>query len=209
VAKKTGTVKGRNKEQSKQQFLNTVGKILRTKGHAALKVNDIALTAGLDKKLIYRYFGSTEQLLDEYLHQQDFWSNVSEDAVSTEIKDGGQEFLTQMLLEQFNYVGQNKAFQKVLLWSLTEQRKSLQKLIDDQETNGEVLFENIMAPHFGDKITNCRAVLAILVSGLYYLNLFTEVNGSKFCGIDLKTEEGKSKIQEAISFLVKQTYSSL
>lgn len=207
----TNTVanRGRDKNKSKQQFLDAVGTILRTKGYTALKVNNIAATAGLDKKLIYKYFGSTEQLIDEYIHSQDFWSNVTGDVVPKEITDGGKAFLKQMLLEQFDFVSQNKAFQKVLIWSVSEQRKSLQKLIDDQEANGEVLLKSITDPYFGDKASDHRAVMAILVAGLYYLNLFTEVNGSHFCGIDLKTEEGRSKIRQATSFLVEQTYSSL
>ncbi|RYF76746.1 MAG: TetR/AcrR family transcriptional regulator, partial [Cytophagaceae bacterium] len=49
----------RNKEKSKQRLLDAVGKLLKSKGYAALKVNDIAATAGLDKKLIYKYFGGT------------------------------------------------------------------------------------------------------------------------------------------------------
>lgn len=203
------TNRGRNKNKSKQQFLDAVGTILRTKGYTALKVNNIATTAGLDKKLIYKYFGSTEQLIDEYIHSQDFWSNVTGDQVPKDIKDGGKEFLKHMLLAQFEFVSQNKSLQKVLLWSISEERKSLQKLIDDQEAVGEVLLKGISDPHFGDKATDNRAILAILVAGLYYLNLFSEINGSHFCGIDLKTEEGRSKIRQATSFLVEQTYSSL
>ncbi len=205
----TITSRGRDKNKSKQQFLDAVGTILRTKGYTALKVNNIAATAGLDKKLIYKYFGSTEQLIDEYIHSQDFWSNVTGDLVPKEVTDGGKDFLKRMLLEQFEFVSQNKALQKVLLWSISEERKSLKKLIDDQEANGEVLLKGISDPHFGDKASDHRAVLAILVAGLYYLNLFTEVNGSHFCGIDLKTEEGRSKIRQATSFLVEQTYSSI
>ncbi len=203
------TSRVRDKNKSKQQFLDAVGTILHSKGHTALKVNNIAATAGLDKKLIYKYFGSTEQLIDEYIHSQDFWSNVTGDLVPKKITDGGKDFLKRMLLEQFEFVSQNKALQKVLLWSLSEERKSLQKLIDDQEANGEVLLKGISDPHFGDKASDHRAVMAILVAGLYYLNLFTEVNGSHFCGIDLKTEEGRSKIRQATTFLVEQTYSSM
>lgn len=203
------TNRARDKDKSKQQFLDAVGTILRSKGYTALKVNNIATTAGLDKKLIYKYFGSTEQLIDEYIHSQDFWSNVTGDLVPKKITDGGKDFLKRMLLEQFEFVSQNKALQKVLLWSLSEERKSLQKLIDDQEANGEILLKGISDPHFGDKASDHRAVMAILVAGLYYLNLFTEVNGSHFCGIDLKTEEGRSKIRQATTFLVEQTYSSM
>ena len=47
---KTIPAKIRNKENSKQQFLDAVGKILRTEGYSALKINNIASITGLDKK---------------------------------------------------------------------------------------------------------------------------------------------------------------
>src|ERR1700749_2997475 len=88
----------RNKERSKEKFLDAVGKILETKGYAGLKINDIAAKAGVDKKMIYTYFGGTDQLIDEYIHSLDFWSNVTNDSVLL-IRDGGQEFSKQMLTQ--------------------------------------------------------------------------------------------------------------
>lgn len=199
----------RNKEQSKQKLLNAVGKILKTKGHRGLKVNDIAAAAGVDKKLIYNYFGGTDQLIDEYLRTQDFWSNVKDEKVPLVITDGGRAFSEEMLLAQFDYVFKNKGLQKVLLWRLSEQRRSLQKLTEAQEETGESLLKGITDPHFGEKADHYRAIMAILISGSYYLNLYASVNGSIFCGLDMKSDEGRAKIKEALSFLVEQTYSNL
>ncbi|WP_461790693.1 TetR/AcrR family transcriptional regulator [Pedobacter sp.] len=199
----------RNKEESRKKFLWAVGQIITTKGFAGLKLNHIAATAQLDKKLIYRYFGGLNQLLDEYVKQQDFWSNVKA-SEAPELEDvGGKKFVTKMLTEQFDYVFQNKEFQKILLWRLSEERPSLQKLAEEQEKNGELLFENLIAPHFGEQTSLYRGISAIIVSGLYYLNLSAEVNGSIFCGIDLKTEAGRIQIKKAITFILDQTYNHL
>jgi AcrR family transcriptional regulator len=206
MKKKAAKPRERSKEKSKQVFLDAVGKILKTKGYQALKVNDIAAEAGLDKKLIYKYFGGTDQLMDEYVRSQDFWSNVESDQEPGEITDGGQAFSKEMLLLQFDYVHKNKELQKVLLWRLSEQRRSLKKLTAEQEDNGERLFKAITDPHFGDKAEDFRAVMAILISGVYYLNLYASVNGSVFCGLDLKSMEGRGKIQEALGFLVDKVY---
>ncbi|RKE88370.1 TetR/AcrR family transcriptional regulator [Epilithonimonas arachidiradicis] len=199
----------KNKEKSKQQFMDAVGTILKTKGYKYLKVNEIAATAGLDKKLIYNYFGGTEQLLDEYIKTQDFWSNVKEEDSAEEITDGGQAFVKQMLSQQFDFVAANKELQKILLWRLSEERTSLRKLTEGQEKNGEILFKSITDPHFNDKSEEFRAVIAILISGAYYLNMYSEINGSIFCGLDLKTEAGRSKIKDALSLLVDKTYENL
>lgn len=197
----------RNKEKSKQRLLDAVGKLLKSKGYRALKVNDIAATAGLDKKLIYKYFGGMDQLIDEYIQAQDFWSNVDY-REGTEV-DGGLAYTKEMFHAQFDYVHKNKAFQKLILWGLSEQRKSLKQLTDAQEANGELLFEKIIEPYFGSKTQQFRAVAAILIAGLYHLNLFANVNGSVFCGIDIKNKTDREEIKKAVSFLLEQTYKEL
>ncbi len=199
----------RNKDKSKKQFLEAVGQILQLKGYEGLKVNDIAQTAGLDKKLIYKYFGGTDGLLDEYIHSKDYWSNVNIDIDLEKVTDHGKAIGSQLLHNQFDYVFQNKEFQKILLWGLSEERESLKKLTDDQEENGEALFSNVTDPHFGEKAVDFRAVMAILISGAYYLNLYTNSNGSIFCGIDLQQEAGRDKIKQALTFLLDQTYEKL
>ncbi|UWX61511.1 TetR/AcrR family transcriptional regulator [Chryseobacterium oranimense] len=199
----------RNKERSKKKFLDAVGKILKSKGYAALKVNDIAAVAGVDKKMIYTYFGGMDGLMDEYIRSQDYWSNVTTDQVLPDRGDGGRFVVEQMLLQQYDYVHSNKELQKLLLWRLSESRKSLTKLTNMQEESGESLFKLIADPYFGERSWDFRAISAILVSGLYYLNMYASVNGSIFCGIDLNTPEGRERIKKAVSFLVDQTYENL
>lgn len=196
----------RNKEKSKQKFLNAVEKILHTKGFSGLRVNDIARTAGLDKKLIYNYFGGKDELIDEYIRSQDFWSNVKDESGGTAVQDGGKTLVKAMLLSQFDYVFKNKDFQKILLWGLLENRKSLKKLADDREENGAMLFESITDPHFKENAKRYRAIIALLISGIYYLDIYATTNDCTFCGLDLKSADGRSAIEDALSFLIDKTY---
>ena len=197
----------RNKAGSKQKFLDAVGKILNEKGFAGLKVNDIARTAGLDKKLIYNYFGGRDQLIDEYIRSKDFWSNVKEDGTLPVTDDGGRAMTKSMLISQFDFVYHNTELQKILLWGLQEKRKALKNLAEEREKNGAVLFENITDPYFGKSANRFRAVTALLISGIYYLDIYASTNDNTFCGLDLTSPAGRSEIEEAIKFLVDQTYS--
>lgn len=201
--------KERNKDNSRQQFLLAVGTIMKTKGYAALKINHIAAEAGLDKKLIYKYFGGKEGLLREYIQYHDFWSNVKDDKVPTVITDGGREFIKAMLTEQFQYLSKNKELQKILLWRLSEEQPYLRQLTELQEENGEALFAHLTDPYFNTNAQDFRAVAAILVSGIYYLNMYAELNGSVFCGIDLQSENGQEKIKDALALIVDNTFSAL
>ncbi|UKB81512.1 TetR/AcrR family transcriptional regulator [Chryseobacterium sp. MEBOG07] len=202
----------RNKERSIKKFLDAVGKILRTKGYTGLKVNDIAATAGVDKKMIYTYFGGMDGLIDEYIRSQDYWSKVTTEEIEKikpKLDDGGKSFMENMLLSQFDYVYENKEAQKLLLWRLSEPRKSLKKLTDTQEENGEYIFKLLMDSHFKENAEDVRSIMAIMVSGLYYLNMYAAINGSIFCGIDVNSSRGRDKIKKAISFLLNHTYENL
>lgn len=196
----------RDKEKTKQKLLAAVGKILKTRGYSGLKVSKIAAVAGFDKKLIYEYFGSTEKLIDEYIRSQDYWSKMSQGNIEVDMSDGGKELSKMAILNQYEQVKRNKELQKIILWGLSESKPILKKVADEREEVGEMLFTNIIDPHFKEKSTRYRAIAALLVSGSYYLNLYTGHNASKFCGIDLKTDEGRKEIEKAIVEIIDFAY---
>jgi AcrR family transcriptional regulator len=200
----------RNKEKTKQKLLNAVGKILATKGYSELKVSKIATVAGLDKKLIYSYFGSTDKLIDEYIKSQDFWANVDDQEIMTSgFSDGGQEITTNMILQQYETLAKNKEYQKVILWGISETRPSLRKLADDREAVGNPLLDQVIDPLFKEQSKEYRAILAMLVAGSYYLNLHFTVNGSTFCGLDFNKEEDAKILKDAIATIIDDQYKKL
>lgn len=200
----------RNKEKTKQKLLNAVGKILATKGYSELKVSKIATVAGLDKKLIYSYFGSTDKLIDEYIKSQDFWANVDDQEImNSGFSDGGQEITTNMILQQYETLAKNKEYQKVILWGISETRPSLRKLADDREAVGNPLLDEVIDPLFKEKSKEYRAILAMLVAGSYYLNLHFTVNGSTFCGLDFNKEEDAKILKDAIATIIDDQYKKL
>lgn len=196
----------RDKEKTKQKLLNAVGKILKTKGYSGLMVSKIAAVAGFDKKLIYEYFGSTDKLIDEYIKSQDYWSKFEPES-DMDLSDGGKEMSKMAIINQFDSLKKNKELQKILVWEMSESRPVLKKLLDQREEVGEELFKNITDPHFGDKSEDYRAITALLVAGCYHLNLYTGYNGSTFCGIDMKSEDGRQKIKKAIGDIIDFAYN--
>ena len=192
----------RDKEKTKLRMLNAVGKILKSKGYQGLQITKIAAAAGVDKKLIYDYYGSADKLINEYLKQRDFWSSLNEIASSTEINDGGRLLSKRLLSTQFDEFKKNKEFQKIILWELSESKPVLRKLADDREAAGEEVFVNITDRHFGSESKKFRALMAILISSSYYLNLHTDVNGSDFCGLNFKDDEDRNVVKSVISEMI-------
>ena len=192
----------RDKEKTKLRMLNAVGKILKSKGYQGLQITKIAAAAGVDKKLIYDYYGSADKLINEYLKQRDFWSSLNEIASNTEINDGGRLLSKRLLSTQFDEFKKNKEFQKIILWELSESKPVLRKLADDREAAGEEVFVNITDRHFGSESKKFRALMAILISSSYYLNLHTDVNGSDFCGLNFKDDEDRNVVKSVISEMI-------
>jgi AcrR family transcriptional regulator len=59
-------------------MIRAVGTLLARDGFQGMGVNAVAREAGVDKVLIYRYFGSLESLIDRYCQEVDFWPTADE-----------------------------------------------------------------------------------------------------------------------------------
>jgi len=68
----------RDRAATRARLIEAAGKVLARDGFAALGVNRIAVEAGCDKVLIYRYFGGLEGLLRAFGESGDFWPTVEE-----------------------------------------------------------------------------------------------------------------------------------
>jgi len=195
----------RNKEKTKEKLLSAVGEILTTKGYQALKVNDIAAVSGVNKRLIYEYFGGVDELADAYIKQQDYWELLKKLELPTSA-EGNVDFFTEILKGQFDELHRNQELRKIMLWELSEKRAILTEQVNERELNGEKIFQNLLDPHFGENANRFRAVTALIIAGTYYLNLVQETNGTTFCGLDLKSDEGRSEIKNAIDFIIKKSF---
>src|SRR4051812_26479320 len=94
----------RNKEDTKRRLINAAGVVMNLYGFHALTVSRIAREAQVDRKLIHRYFGGLNGLIEAYIVEKDYWMVFSENLkeLIKEYADGSpQQLLTGILIEQF------------------------------------------------------------------------------------------------------------
>lgn len=201
----SGTI--RDKQRTKEKLIKTVGEIIKSKGFHELKITNIAKVAGVDKKLIYEYFGTTENLINAYLQSEDYGSSMKNiDFAKIDVSDHGKEFTKILISNMFDALSRNKELQKIIVWELYEYNDILRKLADHREELGEQIFQTIMHPYFKANHKKYRAIMAILISSTYYLNLHAESNGSKFCGLDVNESEDKNIFIEVMSDIIDGAY---
>lgn len=71
----------RDRAATEVRILNAVRTLLARDGFAALRIKAVAAEAGVDKVLIYRYFGKLDELLTAFGRHTEFWPAV-EDVLS-------------------------------------------------------------------------------------------------------------------------------
>lgn len=198
----------KNSDLTKRKLIDAVGEIFRTEGHAGLGVRKVARVAGVDKKLIYRYFKNDfNNLLEEYILETDYWMSFA-DKVQELIdrQSSTQKLITNLLQNQFRYFYLDKQMQKLILWEVSTDSPLMRSIHNARERTGEKLLE-LADQHFVGTNVNFRAIAGLLVGGIYYTILHTRFNGGVFSDIDLSTEKGREEMVKAIEMIVNWAFT--
>ncbi len=199
----------RDKSRTKAKLINAVGTVLQDKGYGNLNAANIARAAGVDKKLVWTYFGSVDNLIEEYIDLRAFWRlNIPNSTIKKIIEKPtgiGSEEITELLLEYYDTFSKDVDLQKIVHWEMGESKEVLRKIADKREMTGEHIF-SLIDNKFENSETDVRATIALLIGGIYYLNLHADVNGSKVCGLDINEKDDKERILKAIERIVGRCF---
>lgn len=161
------------------RLVATVGKVIQKYGYPGLTLTNIGKESGLDRKLVYAYFGSMENLVEAYLRQKDIWNVDAKDRYSKLLLDPekiGREDVSALLMESLEQVYKDKALQRILHWELGEKNKVLRKFVNRREELSE-LFLKFIDKDFSTTSVDLRAILTLQVAGIYFLSMQAKSNG--------------------------------
>lgn len=191
----------KDRKLTEKKLLEAVGEIIIKDGFEKVGVNAIASKAGVSKVLIYRYFGSTDNMIVEYLSQNDFWINFSVDFP----KDGNlKEFIKKMFRDQIHQLRNNRLEQELYRWELTNHNTIIEKLRLKREAKGITLITIVsQLSKYGQE--EVAAIATLLSAAISYLVLLSE-NCSMYNGIDLQNNKGWEQLASGIDLLVDKWY---
>ncbi|SMC67420.1 TetR/AcrR family transcriptional regulator [Pedobacter africanus] len=198
----------REKARSMKKLVSAVGKVLQKHSYPGLTAVNIANEAGLNRKLIYTYFGTLDNLIETYIMDKDFWKSGAKKMLSNLVANPdslGKTMVNALLQAQFDTLLNDKAQQKIMHWGLGGKNKMLRSAADQREATGEAVL-GILDKDFEQSGVDIRAFLALHIAGIYYLSLHAKSNGSNFCGIDINEAKGKERISKAIQHHVETIY---
>jgi len=187
-----------------------VGSIIAEKGFKGLRISQISHLAGVDRKLVYRYFGNLDNLIEAYVTENDYWMLFASQlkALSGNVDSAdGRRLIADILQQLFKFFLEEPESQDLILMELTGTNPLMRSIHNARESIGQDFFHRT-DQFFQNSPVNFRAISALLVGGIYYIVLHTRKNGYHFADTDLKSTDGMKAIMEAISQVVEWSFNA-
>lgn len=180
-------------EKSIKQAAET---IILKKGFSEMTVLDIIKHAKIEPITFYTRYRNLEEFYDSFVREYDYWLNdmlkMSQDKAST------QEGYVEIFKNLTDSLKEDSIMLELLRWEVNDANNLTKRSAMNREIQTLPLvatYENL----FKDADVDFVAVSALLIAGIYYLSLHKRC--SPFCGIDIKTEEGRNRLINAIEAL--------
>jgi len=199
----------RNPEDKAQRLIEAVGETLTEKGHHGLGLNKVALRASVSKPMVYEYFGNMNGLLKSYISQMDAWMQyfetleLPEKPTVPELK----KCFIKMLQDQFRYFYGNKEMQRLVLWQVSEFHPLMRSTCQNREKEGIRLLE-LADNHFRHSGISLKAVMGLLVGGIYFNVLHDSAGAGTMAGIDLGNDKDFDTMLNTLSQVIGWAFDS-
>lgn len=188
----------RDRASTEARILGAVGIVLARDGFGGIGVNAVAREAGVDKVLIYRYWGGLEALLQAWSESGRFWPSVGD------LLQQQPDLLELPAAERFarffaHFVAtlRERPLTLEILAAEVVDRNALTAVLEaERERWGEEASRVLGGPEFAHR-PETRALTILLVSGVQYL-LVRSRKIRIFGGIDLRSDAGWAELEHAI-----------
>ncbi len=199
------TQKTRDSEKTKKKIIRAVGRLLAREGFGNVGINAVAREAGVDKVLIYRYFGGLPELLREYAAQGGFWP--ANDELMADLPQPATPAQTgaTAMVNHLRALRSRKITQEIMRWELIKRNSLTDELAMSRERQGMALLESAMAEAGLPEGFDIAAPAALIHAGITYLILRSKT-ADVYMGLDLKSDEDWTRIEEAAARLVNVMY---
>lgn len=200
---KKNPVQARDAQATRGRILEAVGRLLVREGFGSLGVNAVAREAGVDKVLIYRYFGGMDQLLEAWGNASDFWPTV-EEVMGPEPEEELASLVAGLLKRHLRALRARPHTLEVLAWE-TVTRHPLTAILDRiRESRSEQLMEALPARLRESKL-DVSALSALMGAGMQHL-LLRSRTVEVFNGIPIGRPEGWERLEQALDDICERVF---
>jgi AcrR family transcriptional regulator len=207
IAAEAAAPRSRDRAATEERILAAVGQVLARDGFGGIGVNAIAREAGVDKVLIYRYFGGLPELLRQWGASGRFWPRVADLLLedpglpARPLHERYQRFFSHFIDEL-----RRRPLTLEVLAAEVQERNELTAILEaEREAWGEEAARVLGGPEFARQ-PHLGLVTTLLVAGVQLL-LLRSRRLRIFGGIDLHSDEGWAQVKAALAALAAQLFA--
>jgi AcrR family transcriptional regulator len=185
----------RDRPRTEAAILAAVGRLLEKSGFDELGMNAVAREAGVDKVLVYRYFGKLPELLGAFAERGDHWPTDAE-LLGPAPPDDPAQLAVRLLVNFGRAIRARPRTRAILRRELVERNPLTDALADARERQAVALLGRL-----GGLDVDVPAVGALLAAGLTYLALRANT-ADTYNGVDLHSDDGWERLERAVADIV-------
>ena len=194
----------RDRPATEARLLAAVGTVLARDGFGALGINAVAREAGVDKVLIYRYFGGLPELLAAWGRSGRFWPSIDE-----LLGPDPKAFLALPLAERYalffehfvDGLRRRPLTLEIMAAEIVDPRNELTAILEaEREAWGEQASRVVGGKEFARR-PELQRVTLLLVAGVQYL-LVRSRRIRTFGGIDIRSDAGWRELLDGVRSLI-------
>lgn len=201
--KKVGAVpkNTRNPERTRARLLNAAITLFSNRGYHGVSVDEIVNTAGVNKRMVYHYFGSKEEIYLSVL--KDVYARLGsvEKKALKKHRGGLIDNLRQVMYGLFEFYEKNPEFARLIIWENLNGGKLVPKVPYELKKNpfldrfSSIIKEGSKKGVFRKDLNTKHLLIEFIGMGfIYYSNTYTL---SQALDIDLKSKRERKKALES------------
>lgn len=195
----------RSKGQLEKEIMEALERLVTTRGFMNIPMLALTKEADIDFSLLYRHYGTKDQLYEKFVSRYNFWPNDKLN-LSDIPRLGDRKFYAESLKTIFTELEKNSVVQKLLLWELEEDNPITRNTAN---MRGKLSL-NLMA-YYGEKFNasgiDINSLSALFTAGIFFLVLRRD--RSPFYSIDFTSAEGRKRFFDSIDTLTDILFNKL
>ena len=203
------TPRGRDRGATEERILAAVGEVLARDGFGALGINAIARQAGVDKVLIYRYFGGLPDLLRRWGASGRFWPTLPEllgaDPQAVLALPLADRYA--LFFDRFIDALRARPLTVEILAAEIVERNELTAILEAEREQWGAQAEALFGGADFEHAPQWRGLTLLLVAGVMYL-LVRARSIRVFGAIDLHSDAGWSALKAAVAGMARQAFAA-
>ncbi len=168
----------RDREATRARILAAAEQLLTRHGVGAVRINAVAAAAGVDKVLIYRYFGGRAQLMRALARERRLWPDADSLRSADEANASLSRELTAMLLNAARELRASPLARRAVVWSLSENDELAREIAAARAEHARAIVAALRERYRLPAFVDLDAIVALLSAAMTHLALHAQPGAS-------------------------------